>query len=60
MEAVLTTFDLSPRVKAQDLLELLAKNKLSEDAFKVMGLLLIHGKFVGCVYCKCCVSDDVL
>lgn len=46
MEAVLTTFDLSPRTKPQDLLELLAKNKSNEEAFQVMDLLIIHGKFV--------------
>ena len=57
---MLTTLDLSPRIDPQDLLQLLVKDRSNEDGFKVMGVLKIHDKFVECVYCQCCVSDDVL
>lgn len=51
---------LSTLKKPSRSVELLAKKRSNEDAFKEIALLIIHGKFVGCVYCQCCVSDDVV
>ena len=48
MEALLTTtFDLSPRISLQNLLELLVKNRSNEDPFKAMAVLRTHKKCVG-------------
>ena len=42
-----TTFDLSPRISLQNLLELLVKNRSSGDPFKVLAVLRTHNKCVG-------------